>query len=161
MTKSRLIREFHLYWHSLAGGAVPERAQFDPIAVPQAIPSLMVVEYDPTTDRLRYRLSGTLADEHTGFKLTGCYLDAMFESHTGKAARFFDAIYRRVLESGVPEEGSYHWPTPRGLQLNITFGVFPLLVDGAVRQFICVEDYTELYGRDPNGSWSSGPIAAP
>ncbi|MBL8711053.1 MAG: PAS domain-containing protein [Rhodospirillaceae bacterium] len=155
-----MVLDFHRYWSQLAAGSTPERCLFDPTAIPQVMPTLLVVELEPETARLRFRLSGTRADEFAGEVMAGRYLDSFFAGQSEKAARFFDAIYRRVAATGAPEAGEYLWPARTGLQQRILFGVFPFSVDGVIRQFFCVEDYTEIYDEKRTRPWSVGPIAS-
>lgn len=157
---SRIIAAFQTHWQRLGAGSVPAREQFDPLDLPLILPNLLLVELEPETERLRYRLVGTLADEYTGFNLKGVYMDELFGTKTDKSARFFDKIYRRIGRSGVPEGGTYQWPSPKGLSMHVAFAVFPFTSDGAIRQFFCIEDYTEIYGADVTSPpWSVAPLA--
>src|SRR5690606_11665391 len=99
---------------SLAAGRAPERHQFDPTAVSKLMPGLHIVELEAGSERLRYRLVGTLSDDFAGMRITGRYLDEFFTGPTQKAARFFDDIYRRIARTAQPEAGAYDWPTATG-----------------------------------------------
>jgi hypothetical protein len=158
MKPSKLVHEFDSYWRGLAGGLPPDRGLFDPSAIPHLMPGLLIVELEPDSQRLRYRLVGTLSDDIAGISLTGRYLDEFFGGPTEKSARFFDAIYRRIAVTAQPEEGEYSWPTPDGVQKHIMFGVFPFSVGGAVRQFFYLEDFAEVHSARRQEPWWSRPI---
>lgn len=153
--------EFYLYWRALADGAIPHRDQFDPTAVPKLVPSLHIVEMEPATNRLRYRLVGTRSDSLAGSNLTGRYLDEFFEGETEPAARFFDTLYRRIAQSGQPEMGEYTWPTPSGTRLFIAFGVFPFQATSPDYHYFYLEDLSDIYSERRRSPWWSAPISDP
>jgi hypothetical protein len=158
MSPSALVQEFHAYWRGLAAGQPPERNLFDPISVGPLMRGLHIVEMEAGTQRLRYRLVGTQSDDLSGMSLTGRYLDEFFAGRTEKGARFFDDIYRRIARTGVPEAGEYSWPTPAGVEMLIKFGVFPFRVDGEIRQFFYLEDFTDLYSPRRKDPWWVKPL---
>lgn len=160
MVPSELVQEFHVYWRGLAASRAPERSLFDPVAIGPMMRGLHIVEMEENTQRLRYRLVGTLADDLAGISLTGRYLDEFFTGPTEKGARFFDDIYRRVAQTGIPEAGEYTWPTPAGVEMHIMFGVFPFSIDGSIRQFFYLEDFTDLYSPRRKDPWWVRPIEA-
>ena len=69
------ITQLSDYWHSLAGGATPERAQFRVEDVQPLLPYLMLCDFEFNPFRLRYRLSGTKVDQMTSMNLAGRYLE--------------------------------------------------------------------------------------
>lgn len=155
MKPSQMVSEFHAYWRGLADGRPPERRLFDPTAIPHLMPGLLIVELEEGTERLRYRLVGTRSDDAARVSLTGTYVDELFTGATDAPTRFFEPIYRRVGQTGRPEYGEYDWPTPAGLQNHIMFGVFPFLVDGIIRQFFYLEDFTEIHAAHRDAPWWS------
>lgn len=157
--ESPLIWEFYRYWRGLGGGGVPDRGLFDPSAVAKLMPSLHIVEMENGSDRLRYRLVGTQSDEFNGAPFTGRYLDEFFEGRTEAPARFFDTVYRRVGVTGQPEAGQYTWPSPRGTDVFIRFGVFPFAQDGTVRQFFYLEDLTDTFSAERREKWWCAALA--
>lgn len=161
MKRSAMVQEFHRYWLNLAGGHAPERHLFDPMAVPRLMPALHIVEMEEGSDRLRYRLVGTLSDNFNGMHITGHYLDEFFTGPTEESARFFDDIYRRIAQTALPEEGEYDWPAPTGLMTHIMFGVFPFHVDDAIRQFFYLEDFSDAYSSQRKSPWWVAPFKQP
>lgn len=122
--------------------------------------SLLIVELEPESQRLRYRMVGTLFDDIAGIPLTGRYLDEFFAGPTEKSARFFDQTYRRIAVTTWPEEGENSWPTPDGVRKHIMFGVFPFLVGGELRQFFYPEDFADMHSARRREPWWSRPIGA-
>ncbi|MBL8710364.1 MAG: PAS domain-containing protein [Rhodospirillaceae bacterium] len=135
------IQRLHDYWQGLAGGAVPSRSQLDPAAIKPLLPFVCIVEFEDAPFRVRYRLSGSMVDEFNGFNITGTYLDQLLPNDPSGGAAHLLAYYRRCWESGRPCFSAYRWPTRSGSHLDVKFAMFPLLVDGAVRQAIAIEDW--------------------
>lgn len=133
------IQDLHTYWMGLAGGAVPERRQIDPADIRPLLPYICIVDFETDPFRVRYRLSGSKVDEFNGFSLTGCYLDDLVRHDaTGGAAHILD-YYHRCWKSGEPVCSSYLWPTHSGSSLTARFAMFPLKLDGILRQCIGIE----------------------
>ncbi|MBI2253769.1 MAG: PAS domain-containing protein [Proteobacteria bacterium] len=152
------IHRLHAYWLSLANGAAPERALIDPAAMRELLPYLCIVEFEPGPFRVRYRLTGTKVDEINGFTLVGTYLDRFIKTdESGGAAAHLQAHYRRCWETGQPCFSAYLWPTRSGNFLEVKFAMFPLTVDGAVRQAIAIEDWE--YSDEPIAT-EAMPLAA-
>lgn len=138
------IARLYAYWEGLAGGATPERSAVDPAHIKELLPDLMLVEFSLDPFRVRYRLTGTRVDQQTGLNLTGRYLDE-FNYGDGRAAvEGLVEGYRRCAETGMPHHGVYEWPTVSGYRRQIGFGLFPLLLDGVVRQCLSIEDYSDI-----------------
>jgi hypothetical protein len=132
------------YWRGLAEGAVPERALLDPGALKPHLPCLLIAEFETDPFRVRYRMTGTKVDQITGMSLTGHYLDEFFTGRADDAVFALQANYENCWRSGEPCIDSYSWPSERGYMMNIWYGLFPLKVDGVIRQCLAMEDYAEL-----------------
>lgn len=136
-----IIQHLHAYWLGLAGGAVPERSQIDPGAIKPLLPYICLVDFETDPFRVYYRLTGTKVDEFNGFNLTGAYLDHLLKDDpTGGAAHIL-SYYRRCWETAAPCFSSYLWPTHSGGHLTVQFAMFPLKVNGVVRQAVGIEDW--------------------
>ena len=134
-----IVGAFHRYWEALAVGKAPERHLVDPSKIRQLLPNLMVVEFESNPFRVRYRLTGTLVDFATGFNLTGHYLDEyVVEPIAADIRRIIDA-YERVYRSAVPYIGVYTW-AGKARPMQVGYGIFPVLVNGHLRQAIVVEE---------------------
>lgn len=135
------VQQLHDYWKSLAGGAPPDRSLIDPGAIKPLLPFICLVDFEVDPFRVHYRLSGSQVDEMNGFNLAGRYLDDIArEDPTGGATHIL-THYRKCWETGLPSFSAYLWPTRSGNHLEVQFAMFPLLVDGQVRQCIAIEDW--------------------
>jgi hypothetical protein len=128
------------YWRSLNDGRAPARAQFDPMAIPTLLPPIYLVEFEPDPFRVRYRLTGTKADEWNGFNITGRYIDEFLVNDRHGANRILIDTYREAWQSGRATFSSYKWPTRSGVKIAVGFGVFPLTIDGIIAQALAIED---------------------
>lgn len=135
------IQRLHAYWQSLAGGAVPDRAQLDPAAIKPLLPYICIVAFESDPFRVYYRLTGTKVDEFNGFNLTGTYLDQLIATDQSGGAAHLQAYYHRCWERGEPCFSAYSWPTKSGGHLEVKFAMFPLQVAGVTRQCIAIEDW--------------------
>lgn len=138
------VRQLAEYWLKLGGGTAPERSLFDPGAIVALLPFVLVVEFEDAPFRVRYRLTGTKVDEMTGMNITGHYLD---EFATGPYRAVVEGIqrsYARCRQTGEATVETYHWPNDRDLTRLVWMGLFPLKLDGEIRQCISIEDYGPL-----------------
>lgn len=135
------IQMLHAYWNSLAGGEAPDRSLFDPGAIKELLPYICVVDFEDTPFRVRYRLSGSKVDEMNGFNLAGRYLDDIVKQDPTGGGDHILVYYKKCWETGLPSFSSYLWPTRTGEHLEVQFAMFPLRVNGIVRQCIGIEDW--------------------
>lgn len=93
-----MVRLFE-YWRAIAPpGRLPGRQHFDPLAIPDLLPRLWLLDVQRDPFRLRYRLCGTTLVESVGLDPTGRWLD---EVHDGaRDPRYFDR-YRLMVDQGV------------------------------------------------------------
>lgn len=138
------IARLYTYWAGLADGVTPERSAVDPADLKVLLPDLMLVEFELDPFRVRYRLTGTRVDQQTGLNLTGRYLDEFSYGDGRMAVERLVEGYRGCVETGMPHHGIYEWLTVSGYLRQIGFGLFPLLVDGVVRQCLSIEDYSDI-----------------
>lgn len=132
------------YWASLNGGATPTRLSFDPSAIKALLPYIYLTEIRHDPFRVYYRYTGSMVDEWNGAVLTGTYLDDMLaDDDTGAIRTLLDA-YRRAAQTGQPVFDRYVWPIRGGYHADVLFGVYPMTIDGVVRQCLSIEEY------DPN-----------
>lgn len=135
-----MIGELLRYWRTLNGGATPSRAQIDPAAIKPLLPHVYIVEFLHDPFQVRYRLSGTAADDWNGFPLAGRSIDEFIETDQYGANRILLDAYHQAWSTGQPALGCYPWPTRSGYMSKVPFGLFPLTIDGVVAQAIAIEE---------------------
>jgi len=152
LTKTRdTIDALAAYWTSLAGGKVPARDLLDPAAILPLLPWLLLCDFEENPFRVRYRLTGTLVDQWNRSNITGRYLDELDDEGYHGAVDKLQVSYRACFERAAPIIDDYDWPGPHGGVLKVRFGLFPLLLDGTVRQCLAIEDYSALPHRYDGG----------
>jgi hypothetical protein len=55
----------------------------------------------------------------------------------------------------MPFHGLYKWKSRAGYMKRIGFGLFPLRVNGIVRQCLSIEDYTDITPETQLVTWSA------
>ncbi len=138
------ILQLLAYWRSLAEGKTPARRQIDPAAIKTLLPYLLLVGFEEAPFRVRFRLTGTIVDQMTGMNITGRYLDEFATGIYKPSVLQLQTHYRQAWETGQPVIDTYHWPAGDSYFLHVSYGLFPMLIDGTVRQCLAIEDYGEL-----------------
>ncbi len=93
-----MIRLFE-YWRAIAPcGLLPARRHFDPLAIPDLLPRIWLLDVHRDPFRLRYRLCGTTLVESLGQDPTGRWVDEIHDS--ARDPRYFDR-YRHMADEGV------------------------------------------------------------
>jgi len=118
----------------------PPRHLLDPAAIVSILPHVLLAEFETDPFRVRYRLTGTRIDDATGANLTGKYLDVLA---VGADAAIFKPMienYRHIWQSGEAVIDYYQWTTENGRAMQVCYGIFPLTIDGEIRQAIAVEE---------------------
>lgn len=138
------VRQLAEYWLSLGNGAAPERSQLDPGKILHLLPYVLIVQFEDAPFRVRYRLTGTKVDEMTGMNITNRYLDEFATGEFRAVVEGIQRCYVRCRETGQAVIEAYHWPNDRDLVRLVWMGLFPLKVNGEVRQAISIEDYGPL-----------------
>jgi len=87
-------KQFFQYWNSLPkSGFVPDRADFDPLAIHKIMPRILMVEYFSPEDVV-FRMVGTGITEDIGFDPTKrSYLSLLEDSAFGAFRSASDAIF--------------------------------------------------------------------
>lgn len=94
------IARFFLYWRSIRpADRLPGRQHLDPLAIPELLPGVWLLDIQREPFRLRYRLVGTEAVEAIGGEVTGRWMDDVHGTVRGQ--RYLDR-YRAVVEHGLP-----------------------------------------------------------
>jgi hypothetical protein len=143
----RRVRRLYAYWRQIhpPGGGLPGRRHLDPVAIPDLLPGIWLLDVTRTPFRLRYRLVGTGIVEAIGREVTGAWLD---EAHPDVAQkpRYFDR-YRAVVETGAPSwrKGQPQLWQHRDFDL-IENLLLPLAKDGRTVDMLCC--FSVLYRQD-------------
>jgi hypothetical protein len=100
------IARAHAYWRAIhpppgpQGPVLPGRQHFDPVAIPDVLPGVWMLDVQREPFRLRYRLAGTRIVESIGQEITGRWFDEVHPEATGQPG-FLDR-YRSVVDGGRP-----------------------------------------------------------
>lgn len=138
------IRALSDYWHRLGGGSAPDRSRLDLIPIQAFLPFILLVEFEDRPFRVRYRLTGTKVDEMTGLNITGRHLDEFARGIYRDVIVRIQECYASCRTTGQPVIESYHWPSEENFTRLTWMGLFPLRVDGEIRQCLAIEDYGQL-----------------
>jgi hypothetical protein len=152
------IGQLYAYWLGLAQGGVPERDAFDPGAIRPLLPNLMIVEIEDEPFRILFRLSGTKVDEVTGMNITGHYLDELMLDQGAAQLAQLHALYAACQSQARHFIGAMDWPNQSGAMTRVNLGVFPLKVDGAIRQLLVIEEYDEIAADNAPLQWYTPDI---
>ena len=132
--ESPVLRGLYEYWDGKrAGRAMPARADLDPLEFREALGHVFLIDVEPGP-RFRYRLTGTIMTERTGYDLVGRYVDDIPEAGT---RNFIQGHYRAVLAARAP----VHAVSTRDLKKRpwrIELLSMPLSTDGAVVDMLFV-----------------------
>jgi hypothetical protein len=124
-----ILRQLEAYWRTKKGERrAPTRADLDPVEIPALMPHLLLLDVEPESRRIRFRLMGTAVTAGLNRDLTGRYLD---ELPLNKTQRAMHAEYRRVAETIEPACSTWEYTRDDGRHVRIERLVLPLSSDGA------------------------------
>jgi hypothetical protein len=127
--RHEVLRQLAAYWQAKKGERLaPARVDLDPIEIPALMPHLMLLDVEPDTRRVRFRLMGTAITNGLGRDLTGRYLD---ELPLNKIQRAMHAEYQRVAQSAAPACSTWEYTREDGRHVRLERIVLPLSTDGA------------------------------
>ena len=132
--ESPVLLDLYAYWDGKrAGRPMPSRADLDPLEFREALGHVFLIDVEPGP-RFRYRLTGTIMTERTGYDLVGRYVDDIPVASTRD---FIDAHYRQVLAARAPVRAvSVRDVQKRTWRYEILS--MPLSTDGAVIDMLFV-----------------------
>lgn len=152
------IGQLYAYWLSLAAAGIPDRSAFNPDAVKDLLPNLMIVDLEDAPFRVRFRLAGNKVDEVTGLNITGRYLDELAVDQGAAQFAQLHQLYAECQRQSRHYIGAIDWPNRQGAATRVSLGVFPLKVEGVVRQLVVVEDYGEIAESNAPLPWHTTDI---
>lgn len=147
-------------WLRWGNGEAPERAAVDPEQIKPLLPYLYIAEFESEPFRVVYRLTGSAVDEWLGVNVVGHHLDEFLAVEPREPIEHLIDCYRRACVTGMPVIDSYKWPNQIGEPMDVRFGLFPLKVDGIVRQCLAIEEYSAFPERRDIAPWAlPAPVA--
>lgn len=126
--QSRQIQLGYQYWRSIGGAeGVPLRADFDPAAIPNLLPYMVLSELQQNPLKVRYRLVGTRICEIDGWDKTGHWMDE--EPWKQYESQWLDD-YQTVIDTRLPLFGRDVLTYLDHSQVSFDWAVMPLSTDG-------------------------------
>jgi hypothetical protein len=132
-------RELFDYWRSRANGRpMPARADIDPAAIAALLPGISILDAT-SSSRLTYRLAGTRLRDIFGLEVTG---KSVFDLELGEKQTYWRAVYRKVIEDGMPMQGAVKGPVVDRDHIVLFWLRLPLCDDGKVVNKVLCHDMT-------------------
>lgn len=145
------VRALYEYWRSIhpGPGRLPGRAAVDPMAIPQLLPYIMLLDVVGQPPRFRYRLIGTRMVDALGTDFTGRWLDEAHVRPDGSLPVF--PSYVRVATQGLHDwrRGAPHFAgyLDRCTELERIF--LPLATDGkTVDMILAINVFFDVVGAE-------------
>lgn len=135
------IKQLLDYWEARClGRPMPRRADVDPLDLVGLLPKLILVDFETSPFRIRYRLVGSEVVAAAGKDFTGKYVDEMGFDEPDKVV----ALYRRAFDTRGPSFRSGSWPIASGGTRSYESAAFPISEDGiTVTQCLAIEAYQD------------------
>lgn len=128
-------RELYDYWRACAQSRpMPSRYDIDPVAIPNLLPGLSLLDAGDGIASLQYRLAGTRVREIYGAEITG---RAVFDVGFQQKRDYWRAVYRKVIEERMPMQGAVRGPAAGREHLFLVWMRLPLAgLSGAVERVL-------------------------
>lgn len=122
------------YWHSCSvDGAIPRRDAFTPVAIPQLLPNISLIDVEPA-GRFLIRLAGTQLREVFDREVTGLHVS---ELERMSSAGYWQRACSSVVETGLPMQGAIKSPRVTKDHLVQFWLRLPFAADdGSIRQLL-------------------------
>lgn len=123
-----LTRQLFDYWLEKRGDRpMPARRDLDPIEMPKILPHIMLMDVEPSTGRMKFRLVGTRVVQMFGADNTGRYLD---EVDFGEQRPLILESYHTALERAAGHHRRMGFINKDGLKYEMERLIMPLSSDG-------------------------------
>ncbi len=121
-------RRVYDYWRCCAGARrMPSRADIDPVAIPDLLPSIAILDCAGPLEDVRYRLAGTRLREIFGVELTN---QRVFDLDLGSRRDYWMAAYSKVIGEKTPMQGALKGPLASRDHIILFWLRLPLSDDG-------------------------------
>jgi len=132
------------YWRSLADGKPPHFKLWDPIKIPQLMPSILILATNADNDFF-YRFAGTAVCDFVGVELTGLLMTGFFPSAEAYAA--VDNMHRALLAVPCGQLASYLLRSTSGRESIFEIVILPICgADGVPDRLVVCMSILEEYG---------------
>jgi hypothetical protein len=128
-------RELYDYWRACAQSRpIPLRYDIDPVAIPNLLPGLSLLDVGEDLDSLQYRLAGTRVREIYGAEITG---RTVFDVGFQQKREYWRSVFRQVIEDRIPMQGAVRGPAAGREHLLLLWLRLPLAgLSGAVERVL-------------------------
>ncbi len=121
-------RRVYDYWRRCAGARrMPSRGDIDPVAIPDLLPAIAILDCSSQIDDVRYRLAGTRLREIFGMELTS---QRVFDLDLGDRRDYWMTAYSKVIGEKTPMQGALKGPLAHRDHIILFWLRLPLSDDG-------------------------------
>ncbi|MDX2265328.1 MAG: PAS domain-containing protein [Hyphomicrobiales bacterium] len=121
-------RRLYDYWRAAAGSSrMPRRSQIDPVALPDLLPGLAVIDARNGPQEVRYRVAGTQLRDIYGAELTN---RRVFDLDLGDKRDYWATAYAKVVTEKTPMQGALKGPIAQREHIVLFWLRLPLSDDG-------------------------------
>lgn len=123
-----MTKELYSYWKQVRGDRLmPSRADIDPTDIPKLLKSILLLDIEQQTGRMKFRLTGTRITELYGTDYTGWYLDKVYFGRRRDAVL---ASYQSAIDDRCPHHCWMKFTNKDGLEFDMERLILPLSSDG-------------------------------
>ncbi len=149
------LRALFDYWREKRGdGAMPARADLDPLEIPTLLPIIGLVDVLDGGARFRYRLIGTEIVDVDGYDPTGRFLDEVLPD--SGYADYLIGMFREVTRERRPLYGESDFRGQGPIERRVRRLFMPLSRDGRSVDMIFGGQVTVALGRGVQAPGSEG-----
>lgn len=112
---------------------MPARADINPADIAGLLPGISILDA-ASPAHIVYRLAGTRLRDIFGQEVTG---KSVFDLELGEKRTYWRAVYRKVVEDGMPMQGAVKGPVVDRDHVVLFWIRLPLSDGGAVNKVLC------------------------
>jgi hypothetical protein len=131
-------RKLYEYWRRSAGPRLmPARRDIDPIAIPELLSGMSLMDVGDEVETLTYRVAGTRLHDIFGVEVTA---RRVFDLELGDKRHYWLTAYQRVIVQQTAMQGAVRGPFAGREHLILFWLRLPLSDDGrAVNKILCYD----------------------